>query len=63
MHTAVKTEDGEEADDVKSDVADDDVDMKSRLEVHNSSIDTKQEEPLVNDTKRADTEQVNCKGE
>ena len=53
-------EDGEEADDVKSDV---DVDMDGESEVKKSAKDIKRAEPAVNGMNNGDAALVNGKGE
>ena len=48
---------------MKSDIADEDVNMDSDLEVHNSAMDTKQAGPAINGMDKRDSAQANGKGE
>lgn len=59
----VKAEDREEADSVKNDVADEDVNMASRPEVEKSAMVTKQADPVMNGTEKVDSALANGNGE
>ena len=56
-------EDGEEADSVKNDVVDEDVDMDGESEVQKSAIDTKRASPVVNGMAKEDATLANGKCE
>ena len=55
-------EDGEEADGVKNDVVDEDVDMDGESEVQKSAIDIKRARPVLNGMNKRDAAPVNGKG-
>ena len=57
-----KTEDGKEADDVKNDVVDEDVDMDGESEVQKSAKDLKRAKPAVNGMNNGDAALANSKG-
>lgn len=59
----VKAEDREEADAVKNDASDEDINMDSRSEVHQSAMDTKQEDPDMNGMEKVNSALANGKGE
>ena len=63
MNGAVKAEDREEADAVKSEVDDEDVSMDSDSEVHKSTMDSKQADPVVNGIDNLDSALANGKGD
>ena len=61
---AVKAEDREEADAVDIDIADDEnLDMDSESEVHESAMDRKRAVPILNGMKKVDSSLANGKGE
>lgn len=60
---AVKAEDCEEADAVKDDIANEDINMDSNSEVDESALDSKQADPVMNGMKKADSSLANGKGE
>ena len=55
-------EDGEEADSVKNDVVDEDVDMDGESEVQKSAMDIKRAKPAVKGLKKGDAALANGKG-
>ncbi|KAF6234534.1 hypothetical protein HO173_007159 [Letharia columbiana] len=57
----VKAEDREEADAVKNDVSDEDINMDSKSEVHQSAMDTKQEDPDMNGMEKVNSALANAK--
>lgn len=59
----VKAEDCEEADAVKNDLADEDVNMDSKSEAHKSVIGTKQADSVMNGMDEVDSALANGKGE
>lgn len=58
---AVKAEDCEEADAVKNNIANEDVNMDSNSEVDESALDSKQADPVMNGMKKADSSLANGK--
>ena len=58
-----KTEDHEAADGVKSEIADQDVDMDSNSEVHKSAMGTKRADPVADGMGKVDSALPNGKGE
>lgn len=60
----MKAEDREEADAVDIDIADDEnLDMDSESEVHESAMDRKRAVPILNGMKKVDSSLANGKGE
>ena len=59
----IKTEDRPELDSVKSDIADEDVNMDSDLEVHESAMDTKRAGRVVKGMDKRGPALANGKGE
>ena len=55
-------EDGEEADDVKNDIVDEDVDMDGESEVQKSAVNIKRARPVVNGMNKGDAALANGKG-
>ena len=58
-----KTEDRETADGVKSEIADEDVDMDSNSELHKPAVDTKRADPVADGMDKADSALPNGEGE
>ena len=59
----MKAEDREEADAVNSDVADEDISMDSKSEMHKSIMNTKQADLVMNGIEKVDSALVSGKGE
>ena len=63
MNVTMETEVREEADAVKSEIDDEDVNMDSDSEMHKSAVDTKQADPVKNGIDNLDSALANGKGD
>ena len=63
MNGTMETEDREEADAVKSEIDDEDVNMDSNSEVHKSTMNTKQADPVLNGRDNLDSALANGEGD